>query len=51
VNVVSIIDILLGLRVPLELQSDYEEGLALDPNGSNTVARPRRILTGFLLHE
>jgi hypothetical protein len=40
--------VLLGLRVPLELQSVHEEGLALDPKGSNTVARPCRIFTGFL---
>jgi hypothetical protein len=40
--------VLLGFRVPLELHVAYEEGLALDPRGSNTVARPRRTLTGFL---
>jgi hypothetical protein len=40
--------ILLGLRVPLEFHIDHEEGLALDPTGSNTVARPRRTHTGFL---
>jgi hypothetical protein len=51
VNVASVIGILLGLRVPLELQRNYEEGLALGPYGSNTVARPRRIPTGFLLQE
>src|ERR1700752_4717317 len=40
--------VLLGLRVPLELHVDHDEGLALDRTGSNTVARPRRTHTGFL---
>ena len=38
--------VLRGSRVPLELHIDREEGLALDPTGSNTVARPRRTPTG-----